>query len=129
MLSRAPGPDPNLPKTRHIIGDERIPFKPPAPTEKSVIGNDLKISGQDLKIIGRGVLQIDGEIQGDVEATEVVIGETGKVSGTVVGQQVTVRGAVSGVICAKSVVLEASARVDADIHHISLAIVRGALFE
>jgi hypothetical protein len=31
-----------------------------------VIGNDLKIIGQGLRIISRGVLQVDGEIEGDV---------------------------------------------------------------
>jgi hypothetical protein len=48
------------------------PGTPPQPrsgsTEpgKSVISNDLKILGQDLKIISRGTLQVDGEIEGDV---------------------------------------------------------------
>jgi|SRR6476660_6790279 len=56
--------------------------------EKSVIGNDLKIIGQGLKIIGRGTLQVDGEIEGDVQAVEVVVGERGKVTGMVAGQQV-----------------------------------------
>ena len=122
-------PNPDLPKTRHIAGDERGVARPPSTTEKSVIGNDLKISGQGLKIIGRGILQVDGEIQGDVEAVEVIIGERGKVRGLVAGQQVTVRGTVVGAICAKTVLLEASAQVEGDIHHIAFAVTEGALFE
>ena len=35
---------------------------------KSVISNDLKIIGQGLKIISRGTLQVDGEVEGDVAA-------------------------------------------------------------
>src|SRR5258708_36009255 len=85
--------------------------------EKSVIGNDLKIIGQGLKIIGRGVLQVDGEIEGDVQAVEVIIGELGKVTGMVAGEQVVVRGKVSGTVCAKHVALQASSEVQGDIHH------------
>jgi cytoskeletal protein CcmA (bactofilin family) len=97
--------------------------------EKSVIGNDLRIVGQGLKIIGRGTLQVDGDIEGDVQAVEVIIGEQGKVTGMVAGEQVVVRGKVSGVICARTVALQASSQVDGDIHHMSFAIEQGALFE
>ena len=65
---------------------------------KSVIGNDLKIIGQGLKIISQGTLQVDGEIEGDVGGVEVIIGERGKVTGTVAAERVIVRGTISGVI-------------------------------
>ena len=48
---------------------------------KSVIGNDLKIVGQGLKIISGGLLQVDGEIEGDVQGDEVTIGEQGQSDG------------------------------------------------
>ena len=101
----------------------------PATTEKSVIGNDLKITGQGLKIIGRGVLQVDGEIEGDVQGVEVIVGEKGKVTGMVAAHNVIVRGNVSGVVCGKTVALQASSHVEGDVHHMSLAIEQGALFE
>ena len=97
----------------------------PSTGEKSVIGNDLKIIGQRLKIIGRGTLQVEG----DVQAAEVIIGEQGKVTGMVAGQQVVVRGKVSGVVCAKNVALQATSEVRGDIHHMSFAIEQGAMFE
>ena len=65
---------------------------------KSVISNDLKIIGQGLKIISRGTLQVDGEVEGDVAGAEVIIGEQGKVTGTVAAERVIVRGRTSGVI-------------------------------
>ena len=111
------------------------PSKPPQPrsgsTEpgKSVISNDLKILGQDLKIISRGTLQVDGEIEGDVAGAEIIIGEQGKVNGTVAAERVIVRGKTSGVIRAMTVALQASARVEGDIHHVSLAIEQGAQFD
>jgi cytoskeletal protein CcmA (bactofilin family) len=98
-------------------------------TEKSVIGNDLKITGQGLMIVGRGVLQVDGEIEGDVQAAEVIVGDKGQVTGMVAGRQVVVRGKVSGIVCGRTVALQASSKVDGDIHHMSLLIEQGAVFE
>ena len=113
----APSPPPQL---RH-----------PEPSEagKSVISNDLKIIGQGLKIITRGTLQVDGEVEGDVAGAEIIIGELGKVTGTVSAERVIVRGRTSGVIRAMTVALRASARVEGDIHHMSLAIEEGAEFD
>jgi cytoskeletal protein CcmA (bactofilin family) len=112
-------------------GSNRLPTHEvePEASDRSVIGNDLRILGKGLKITGRGVLQIDGELDSDVEAMEVVVGERGKVTGMVAGQQVTVQGEVAGAICGKSVTLQASSKVEGDVHHMSLAVERGATFE
>ncbi len=99
------------------------------PGNKSVISNDLKIIGQGLKIISQGTLQVDGEVEGDVAGAEVIIGEQGKVTGTVAAERVIVRGKISGVIRGMTVALQASARVEGDIHHMSLAIEQGAEFD
>ena len=96
---------------------------------KSVISNDLKIIGQGLKIISQGTLQVDGEVEGDVAGADVIIGEQGKVTGTVSAERVIVRGKISGVIRGMTVALQASARVEGDIHHMSLAIEQGAEFD
>jgi cytoskeletal protein CcmA (bactofilin family) len=122
------GLEPRSPNAGAANGAQRRPAAPES-LEKSVIGNDLRIIGQGLKIIGRGVLQVDGEIEGDVQGAEVIVGEKGKVTGMVAGQQVIVRGTVSGVVCAKTVALQASSNVEGDVHHMSLAIEQGAVFE
>ena len=110
-----------------------VPQRRPASTSeagpKSVIGNDLKIIGQGLKIISQGTLQVDGEVEGDVAGSEVIIGEQGKVTGTVAAERVIVRGKISGVIRGMTVALQSSARVEGDIHHMSLAIEQGAEFD
>jgi cytoskeletal protein CcmA (bactofilin family) len=117
--------EPRTSNSKHANGTQ-----PRSPSgEKSVIGNDLRIVGQGLKIIGRGTLQVDGDIEGDVQAVEVIVGEQGKVAGMVAGEQVVVRGKISGVICARMVALQASSRVEGDIHHMSFAIEQGAVFE
>jgi cytoskeletal protein CcmA (bactofilin family) len=108
------------------------PLRRPESSEagKSVISNDLKIIGQGpLKIITRGTLQVDGEVAGDVAGAEIIIGEQGKVTGTIAAERVIVRGTTSGVIRAMTVALQASARVEGDIHHMSLAIEEGAEFD
>jgi cytoskeletal protein CcmA (bactofilin family) len=110
-----------------------LPLRPRPPTPeggpRSVIGNDLKIIGQGLKIFSQGTLQVDGEIEGDVGGAEVIIGERGKVSGTVAAERVIVRGTISGVIRGATVTLQSSSHVEGDIHHVSLAIEQGAEFD
>jgi cytoskeletal protein CcmA (bactofilin family) len=96
---------------------------------KSVIGNDLRITGQGLKIISRGILQVDGDLESDVVGAEVIVGEQGRVTGTIAAERVIVRGRTSGAIRAMSVALQPSARVEGDIHHMSLTIEQGAEFD
>jgi cytoskeletal protein CcmA (bactofilin family) len=140
MFTRNSATEPSKPSARpNGQAIPAVPAIPPVPHhrtgptdggDKSIIGNDLKIIGQGgLRIISRGILQIDGEIEGDVQAVEVIIGAQGKVAGLVAGQQVTVSGRVSGAICAKTVNLQSTAEVEADIHHMVFAIEQGAIFE
>jgi cytoskeletal protein CcmA (bactofilin family) len=125
MLTRNSSVEPKM--QQRAPGVQRS-IAPPSSGEKSVIGNDLKIIGQGLKIIGRGTLQVDGDIEGDVQAAEVLVGEKGRVTGMVAGQQVVVRGTVLGVVCARTVALQSSCHVESDVHHMSLAIEQGAHF-
>jgi cytoskeletal protein CcmA (bactofilin family) len=122
------GPSLNTPAQPQV----QPPQRRQAPAEagaKSVIGNDLKIIGQGLRIISQGTLQVDGEVEGDVGGAEVIIGERGKVTGTVAAERVIVRGQISGVIRGVTVTLQSSSRVEGDIHHMSLAIEQGAEFD
>lgn len=93
---------------------------------RSIIGNDLTIMGQGLRIITKGTLQVDGKIEGDVIGTEVIIGEHGHVTGVVWGESVTVRGQVHGTIKAMTVALQSGAQVEGDVHHRQLSVEQGA---
>src|SRR6516225_11839738 len=130
MFTRGSSAEPKMlePRTTRNSDAQRS-ITAPSSGEKSVIGNDLKIIGQGLKIISRGMLLVVGEIEGDVQAAEVIVGEKGKVTGMVAGRQIVVRGTVSGVICGQTVALQASSQVDCDIHHMSFAIEQGSRFE
>jgi cytoskeletal protein CcmA (bactofilin family) len=133
MFTRNSEPAPHDPLKSNSKADSSAPPQlrraEPSEAGKSVISNDLKIIGQGLKIISRGTLQVDGEVEGDVSGAEIIIGEQGKVTGTVAAERVIVRGRTSGVIRALTVALQASARVEGDIHHMSLAIEEGAEFD
>jgi len=61
--------------------------------------------------------------------SELLIGSGSQVEGTVVAQEVTVRGHVKGTIRAVRVRLEDGASVEGDIFHRSLAIEEGAVFD
>lgn len=97
--------------------------------DRSIIGNDLKILGQQITIICKGSLQLDGEIQGDIHGSEIIVGEQGKVTGTIAAETVLVHGQVAGTIRGVNVVLKPSARCEGDIHHHSLEVDQGAVFE
>lgn len=115
--------------------ESRTPPPPPAPpgqpgvasfSTRSIIGNDLMIVGQGLRIITKGTLQVDGRVEGDVVGSEVIIGEKGHVTGVVSGENVVVRGEVNGTIKGLKVVLQSSARVEGDVHHQQLSVEQGA---
>lgn len=97
--------------------------RPGAAPTPSIVGADVQIEG-NVKTVGE--LQLDGSITGDLVCGSLVMGETGKVNGTIAAETVTVRGAVKGEIRAKSVRLEKSAVVEGDVYHESLSVEAGA---
>ncbi len=100
---------------------------------KGAAGSVPSIISPDLKIVGNlksnGAIQIDGTIEGDVEAHMLTIGEQGKVDGSTVAETVRIFGTVNGRVQAKTVRLDASARVTADITYESLTVEAGACYE
>jgi cytoskeletal protein CcmA (bactofilin family) len=92
----------------------------------SVIGPDLIIHGN---LTSKGEVQIDGEVQGDIHGTYVVIGEKARITGGIVAEEIVVRGHVMGSVRGKRVMLQSSSHVEGDIYHQALAIEQGAFFE
>jgi len=92
----------------------------------SIISPDLEIVG-DLK--SDGEIRIDGRVKGDIKGHVLTVGEQGKIDGSTVAETVQIFGTVNGRVQAKTVRLEKSARVTADITHGTLAIEAGAYFE
>ncbi|MBN1783393.1 MAG: polymer-forming cytoskeletal protein [Alphaproteobacteria bacterium] len=92
----------------------------------SVINTGVVIKGT-LK--GEGEINIDGVVDGDVNAEAIIIGLNGKVIGTIKADRVEVYGALEGKILAKDVFLAETARVIGNIHHESLSMEQGAFVE
>lgn len=92
----------------------------------SILGDDLSITGN---ISSKGEIQIDGEVQGDIYCSSMIVGENAHVSGGIAAEDVVVRGKVTGSIRGIRVTLQANSQVEGDIYHQSLAIEQGAYFE
>jgi cytoskeletal protein CcmA (bactofilin family) len=92
----------------------------------SVIGPDLTITGN---LESQGEIQIEGEVQGDINAARIVVGEGACITGSLLADNVIVRGNIAGSIRGNSVTLQSNCRVEGDVFHRSLAIEQGAFFE
>jgi cytoskeletal protein CcmA (bactofilin family) len=136
MPGRNPGEAPPPPSHHghtHTHSETVIPTTRPvddgSSTGISIIGRDLTIIGQGLRIISKGKIRVEGEIQGDVLGTEVIIGDVGKVTGVVSAETITVFGSIAGTIRGVRVLLEAGAKVEGDVHHQTLSVDEGAQLE
>ncbi len=149
MFGRTSTPDPNSPKPATPAAPSQLgnmggtmsapqpapgasrpsPFGAATTMGQSVIGTDLTILGEKITIISQNRLQIDGDVRGDVNGRQVIIGEDGSVIGTVSAENIEVRGGVRGAIKAHSVTLQPTAVVEGDIFHITLSIAEGAQFD
>ena len=92
----------------------------------SLIGDDLTITGN---IVSEGEIQVDGNVQGDIHCASLVVGEDAQIEGSVVADDVVVRGRIVGSIRGQRLSLQNSCHVEADISHKSLVIEQGAFFE
>jgi cytoskeletal protein CcmA (bactofilin family) len=101
-------------------------FRPGGPAGASVIGVDLVIQGN---LTSKGEIQVEGEVQGDIYGTHVVIGERARVTGGVIAEECVIRGHLLGTVRGRRVLLQSSSHVEGDIYHQTMAIEQGAFFE
>jgi cytoskeletal protein CcmA (bactofilin family) len=93
--------------------------------QRALIDTGLNVKG-DLETDGE--LQIDGLIVGNVSCGHLVIGKDGAVRGDIKADEVVVRGKTEGVIRARRVMLQESARVTGDIFYERMSMEEGAQF-
>ena len=127
-----PGPSADAPAAKDDSGKPAVPApavpsstpkaKPPA----SQLSSDLLITG-NLKTTGD--IQIEGQVDGDIRAHLLTVGEGATVKGEVVADDVVVNGRVVGRVRGLKVRLTSTARVEGDIIHKTIAIESGAHFE
>jgi cytoskeletal protein CcmA (bactofilin family) len=103
-----------------------VPRASKAAKSVSVIGTDLTITGN---LICKGEVQVDGNVEGDIQGSNVVIGEDATITGGILADEVVVRGHVIGSVHSRRVMLQTTSQVEGDIYHQSLSIEQGAMFE
>jgi cytoskeletal protein CcmA (bactofilin family) len=96
------------------------------PRSVSVIGTDLTITGN---LVCKGEVQVDGIVEGDIQGSNVVVGESATVTGSIAADEVVIRGRVVGSVHSRRVMLQTTSQVEGDIYHQSLSIEQGAMFE
>ena len=117
--------DPTPPQQIHPANAERK-APPGAPEAETSIGSDITFVG---KIIGTGTVKVFGRIEGELNASEVMVAEGAQIEGTIVAQALTIGGHVKGTIHAVRAKLLGTAKVEGDIFHRSLSIDENAMFE
>jgi cytoskeletal protein CcmA (bactofilin family) len=73
-----------------------------------------------------GEIQIESEVNGDIHAARIMLGEQGNITGA---NDIIVRGTVSGSIKGDNGTIQANSHIEGDIFHKLLAIEQGAYFE
>lgn len=122
-----PPPSPALDTSRAQAIAQPLPTKGVSRMSSvSVISKALKITGQ---LESSEDIQIDGNVEGDVRAVSVTVGNGARVKGTVFGETVELSGTIEGKIEAKKVVLTSTAHMSGDIVHQDIMIASGAYID
>jgi cytoskeletal protein CcmA (bactofilin family) len=100
--------------------------RPGGNASRSVLAADLKITGD---ITSSGTVEVMGEIDGNLAADILTIGQEGRVSGTVKARAVEVKGHVDGKIHSQDFTMRSSAQVAADVTYATVVIESGAQIE
>jgi len=108
------------------VAETAAPRSAPKLGPDSCIGSDMSVVG---KIECAGPAHILGRIEGELRASDLMIGDGAQIEGTVIAQNVTISGRVKGTICAVRVKLQNGGAVEGDIFHRSLSIDENSLFE
>ena len=102
------------------------PTAPGSNSARSVLGADLKITGE---ISSTGWVEVLGEIDGNITANGLIIGNDGRVKGSVTAHTVEVKGKLDGKVSCENFTLRASSEVKADVNTVALVIESGATIE
>ncbi len=107
-------------------GSDAAGFQAKPKPSPSLLSNDLTIKGN---VTTNGDIQIEGTIEGDVRAHMLTVGASAIIKGEIAADDVVVNGRVIGRLRGLKVRLTATAKVEGDIVHKTIAIELGAHFE
>lgn len=92
----------------------------------SIISDNAKLKGN---IVSEGIVHIDGQLSGDIECEELVIGIKGQIKGKVNTKRFFVYGVFDGVADVDSLFIAKTAKLKGDVCHNSIAIEPGAYID
>lgn len=93
---------------------------------RSVLGTDLRITGE---VTTTGSIEVLGEVEGNVTAQGLIIGQEGQLKGAVTAEMVEVRGRLDGQVACQSFTLRATAVVKAEVTTQGIVIESGAVMD
>jgi cytoskeletal protein CcmA (bactofilin family) len=99
------------------------PKAPKSSAMPSIIADGLTIEGN---LFSEGEIQIDGKVNGDVQAKMLTIGQNALITGDINAGKLIIRGAVNGSLRGEEITVTSTATVNGDIIHASLSIEPGA---
>jgi cytoskeletal protein CcmA (bactofilin family) len=80
-------------------------------------------------VMSKGEIHLDGQVQGDIRCISLILGESARLKGNVIAEDVVIGGRLVGSVQARQVTLQSKSHVEGDLFHQSLAIEQGACFE
>lgn len=92
----------------------------------SVLASDLVVTGT---VASEGTIELHGNVDGELAAATLVIGNEGRMKGKVQAGQVDLRGEMEGAVTCGTLTLRAAARMHADVQSARLVIESGAEVE
>jgi cytoskeletal protein CcmA (bactofilin family) len=108
------------------------PGSPARPLTARTESTPVSCIGSGMSIVGNvecsGPAQVFGRIEGELRASELLIGEGAQIQGSVIAEEVTVSGTVKGTIRAVRVILQGG-NVEGDIFNRTLSIDENSVFE
>jgi cytoskeletal protein CcmA (bactofilin family) len=92
----------------------------------SFIGAEVVVSGN---IATDAQLHVDGRIDGDVKCAQLIQGVQGIIAGNIDAEEARLAGTIHGTVVARTLIVEASARILGDVAYETVSIDAGAQIE
>jgi predicted acyltransferase (DUF342 family) len=92
----------------------------------SFIGPEVLVSGN---IATDGQLHVDGRIDGNVKCAQLIQGTAGVIAGNIEVDEARLAGTIEGTVVARTLIVEASARILGDVAYETVSIDAGAQIE
>jgi cytoskeletal protein CcmA (bactofilin family) len=102
-------------------------MKQPEGKLETVLGPETHFQGT---IRSKGLIRVDGKVEGGISAEGIIIGDSGSVQGDVTAKNIVVGGKVTGnVIASESLEIQPKSQVFGDIRTAKISVAEGAVFE